>query len=82
MSRRFLLILALVALTVGITGCFGSVNEEMVRAVDSNWSQFEPQYRKYTANDPNLPDASKKRRLATIDDFTKLVKQYMDEIEK
>ena len=76
--KRLMLVLALLALFAA--GCNG-LNETFVRTVDSNWKRFEPQYRKYTANDPNLPEASKKRRLDAIDDFTKTVKEHMDEVE-
>ena len=79
--KRLLLVLALVALMAGMTGCWGSVNEEFVRAVDSNWKTMGPNYRAYIEADAELPEASKKRRLAAVDDFTKLVKQYMDEVE-
>jgi hypothetical protein len=77
--KKLILVLALLALFAA--GCNG-LNETFVRAVDSNWKNFEPQYRKYTENDPNLPEDSKKRRLSAIDDFTKMVAEYKAELDK
>jgi len=80
--KRIVMVLALSALLFAVTGCCGSLNAQFVKAVDSNWTVMGKDYRKYVEADESLPEASKKRRLATIDDFSLLVKEAKADVEK
>jgi hypothetical protein len=78
--------IALVALLLGMlfaaSGCWGTLNEQYVKAVDSNWKVMGPNYREYVEADESLPAQSKSRRISAIDEFTELVKKAKAKIEE
>lgn len=76
-----LLVFALIAL-LAVTGCWGTLNGQFVKAVDSNWKVMGPNYRTYVENNEALTDASKNRRLAAIDEFTELVKEAKAKVDE
>jgi len=60
----------------------GTLNEQFVKAVDSNWKVMGPDYTGYVQADEVLHDASKNRRLKAIAEFTLLIKEAKAKIEE
>ena len=76
---KWITLLAVLALL--LAGC-GNLNETFVKAVDSQWTAVAPGYTRYVKADPNLPEASKTRRLKAIEEFNALVAEAKADIEK
>lgn len=76
-------ILCVVGLALlAVTGCFGSgLDEEFVRAVDTNWKVIGPDYRAYLEKDESLSDQSKAIRLRAVDEFSRLVADAKADLE-
>jgi len=76
MVGRLMVILALLVLIVAMTaGCNGTLNEQFVRAVDSNWTLIGKEYRAYVDADESMSPSSKELRIKTIEEFTALVEE-------
>lgn len=80
--KRFMLIFLFVLAMSCIAGCWGTLNEQFVRAVDSNWSVMGPNYTAYVQADEVLPEASKIRRLKALAEFTLLIEEAKAQIDK
>ena len=72
----------LLVIVVLFIGCGGSLNEQFVKAVHSNWNVMGPDYKIYIEKDSGLTEGSKKRRLAAIDEFTKLVNEAKAKVDE
>jgi len=80
---RFMVIVALLILVVALTGgCWGSMNEAFVKAVDSNWTVIGKEYIAYVMADQTMPESSREIRLKTAAEFSVLVQETKDKIEK
>lgn len=74
--QTLLVLLLLCVLLLLVGGCFGhGLDEQFVKAVDSNWKVMGPDYTAYVQADAALPVASKERRLKAIAEFTLLIKE-------
>ena len=80
--HTLLVLLLLCVLLLLIGGCWGTLNEQFVKAVDSNWKVMGPDYTGYVQADEVLHDASKNRRLKAIAEFTLLIKEAKAKIEE
>ena len=80
--QSLLVLLLLCVLLLFIGGCWGTLNEQFVKAVDSNWNVMGPDYTAYVQADEALPEKSKERRLKAIAEFTLLIKEAKAKIEE
>lgn len=80
--QTLLVLVLLCVLLLFIGGCWGTLNEQFVKAVDSNWKVMGPDYRGYVQEDGALTEASKNRRLKAIDEFSELVKEAKAKVDK
>lgn len=80
--QTLLVLFLLFALLLFAGGCWGTLNEQFVKAVDSNWKVMGPDYREYVQEDGALSEASKNRRLKAIDEFSELVKEAKAKVDE
>ena len=78
-----LLVLILLCVLLLLTGgCWGTLNEQFVKAVDSNWKVMGSDYTAYVQADEVLPEASKERRLKAIAEFTLLITEAKAKVDE
>lgn len=81
--HSLLVLFLLCVLLTLIGGCLGGgLDEQFVKAVDSNWKVMGQDYRGYVQGDGALSEASKNRRLKAIDEFSELVKEAKAKVDK